>query len=331
MEDILENMLAKEKAPHISIIIPVYNVEAYIANCMISIIQQEYKDYEVLLIDNNSDDKSIDVGSKILLEAGVKFKIFHESKQGQASAKNRGIREAKGVWLTFIDPDDTIAPNYLITLLEINKKFNTCVSFAGFKYVSEFDVFDFSNNCGDARMISKYEMAELFLVRKLVLIVPSMMIKRQMFEDYPSIINNEEMRAGEDVYQIWNIIANCGEYVGYTDARLYNYFMRPNSTTTGFDINKTLSCHTNFEKLTSLLNNKISKDIIEYIVYREDIGLIRSAAMNYSYIDYMTVRKAVSSKSMYKCMMRFPDYRVKILSLLCRFFPVLFYTINKRG
>lgn len=330
MEDVLENMLKKEKSPHISIIIPVYNVEAYIANCMMSIVRQEYKDYEVLLIDNNSSDKSIAVGSKVLLEAGVNFRVFHESKQGQASAKNRGIREARGVWLTFIDSDDTIAPNYLITLFEINDKFNVNVSFAGFKCVSESDVFDFSDKCSDERIISKNEIAELFLVRKIYLVIPSMMIKRQMFEDYPSIMNNEEMRVGEDEYQIWNIIANCGEYVGYTDVRLYNYFIRPNSTTTRFDINGILSCHSNFEKLSSLLNDKISKDVIKYIAHREDIGLIRVVALYHSYRDYMTVRKAVSSKSMYKYLMRFPDYRVKILSLLCRFFPMLFYSINKR-
>lgn len=83
-----------------SIIIPVYNVENYIDRCLKSVSEQTYKDYEVIIINDGSTDKSIDIAKK------YPYKIISQKNQGLSAARNRGVTEAKGEYLLFLDSDD---------------------------------------------------------------------------------------------------------------------------------------------------------------------------------------------------------------------------------
>lgn len=97
-----------------SIIIPIYNAEEYLHRCINSILIQNNKDYELLLIDDGSTDNS----GKICNEYASKdnrIKVFHKPNGGVSSARNHGIEHAKGEWITFIDADDYIDENYLPT------------------------------------------------------------------------------------------------------------------------------------------------------------------------------------------------------------------------
>lgn len=89
----------------ISIIAPVYNVEKYIRRCIDSIIGQTYKDWELLLVDDGSPDKSADICDKYALK-DPRIKVFHKVNGGVSSARNLGLAEATGEYITFIDTDD---------------------------------------------------------------------------------------------------------------------------------------------------------------------------------------------------------------------------------
>ena len=96
----------------ISIIIPVYNVEKYLAKCIDSILNQTFTDWELILI----DDGSIDQSGKICDEYTDKdnrIKVIHKKNEGVSKARNTGIILAKGEYLCFVDSDDWIAPTYL--------------------------------------------------------------------------------------------------------------------------------------------------------------------------------------------------------------------------
>lgn len=96
----------------ISIIVPVYNVEKYLRKCLDSILSQTYSDFELLLIDDGSKDQS----GVICDEYAVKdsrIRVFHKENGGVSSARNLGIEQAKGEWITFIDSDDWVDADYL--------------------------------------------------------------------------------------------------------------------------------------------------------------------------------------------------------------------------
>lgn len=101
----------------ISIIIPVYNVENYICRCLDSIVQQTYPDFEVLMIDDGSRDKSGDICDKYATE-DARFRVFHKKNEGVSSARNLGLENARGEWITFIDADDWIDKETLEKCLE---------------------------------------------------------------------------------------------------------------------------------------------------------------------------------------------------------------------
>lgn len=99
----------------ISIIIPIYNAGKYLTQCLESIRTQTYEEFEVLLIDDGSTDNSADICKKI---TGCDDRFYYHYKEngGVSSARNYGLQQAKGQWISFVDADDWITPDYLQTL-----------------------------------------------------------------------------------------------------------------------------------------------------------------------------------------------------------------------
>lgn len=99
----------------VSVIIPVYNTERYLYQCVYSILAQNFSDIEVILINDGSTDRSASI-CEALSDQYENVKFFQQPNQGVSVARNRGIEEATGDWVTFIDSDDYIDLNYFETL-----------------------------------------------------------------------------------------------------------------------------------------------------------------------------------------------------------------------
>lgn len=113
--------------PKLSIVIPVYNVEDYIRKCLNSIIEQTFTDFEVICVDDGSTDFSGMLCDRYH-RIDKRFKVIHQENSGVSSARNRGIYEASGDWLTFVDPDDWIHNEYYERLFEAQQKFDADVA-----------------------------------------------------------------------------------------------------------------------------------------------------------------------------------------------------------
>lgn len=100
------------KNPLISVIVPVYNVEKYLRRCIDSILAQTFTDFELLLIDDGSKDNSGKICDEYA-ERDNRIKVFHKENGGVSSARNIGLDNAKGEWITFVDSDDWIDKEYL--------------------------------------------------------------------------------------------------------------------------------------------------------------------------------------------------------------------------
>lgn len=103
--------------PKISVIIPVYNNVDYLQQCLDSLLSQTYQDFEGVIVDDGSTD-----GSAVICDdyqqRDSRLRVFHITNQGVSHARNIGIEEAKGEWISFVDSDDWVEPNYLSTLYE---------------------------------------------------------------------------------------------------------------------------------------------------------------------------------------------------------------------
>ena len=102
----------EEKKPKISVIVPVYNVEKYLHKCVDSILKQTLSDIELILVDDGSPDGSGAICDEYA-QKDSRVKVIHKPNGGVSSARNAGIKVAKGEWLCFVDSDDWIDETYL--------------------------------------------------------------------------------------------------------------------------------------------------------------------------------------------------------------------------
>lgn len=104
--------MKSELNPYVSIIVPIYNSEKSLQKCIDTILEQSFKDFEVLLIDDGSKDESLKI-CKSYAARDKRIKSFSKENGGVSSARNYGIKNALGQWIAFIDSDDYISPMYL--------------------------------------------------------------------------------------------------------------------------------------------------------------------------------------------------------------------------
>ena len=100
-----------EKAPLISVIVPIYNAERYLRRCLDSIQAQTFRDFEVIMINDGSQDSSADIAREYT--ADPRFKLYDQDNRGVGYVRNRGLEVAKGEYLAFVDSDDAVVPEHL--------------------------------------------------------------------------------------------------------------------------------------------------------------------------------------------------------------------------
>ena len=124
----------------ISIIVPIYNVENYLRQCLDSIVSQTYQNFECLLINDGSSDNSADI-CREYIEKDSRFRYFEKENVGVSSARNLGIERSKGQYITFIDSDDWVDSEYLEVLYRalIEEKADIAIS--------TYKQFNMDDNC----------------------------------------------------------------------------------------------------------------------------------------------------------------------------------------
>lgn len=100
----------------ISVIVPVYNTEEYLKNCIMSVVRQTYDNWELILVDDGSSDGSLSIAD-LAAEKDERIRVIHQKNAGPGAARNRGIKEALGDYVVFLDSDDYIDKNYFQLLV----------------------------------------------------------------------------------------------------------------------------------------------------------------------------------------------------------------------
>ena len=120
-EEVIKEMHGENRAgnrePRISVIVPVYNVEAYLEQCINSIQNQTLREIEIILVDDGSLDNCPQICDKYA-ESDERIHVIHQNNKGVSAARNTGLRLARGEYIAFVDSDDQVAPEYLAILLK---------------------------------------------------------------------------------------------------------------------------------------------------------------------------------------------------------------------
>lgn len=107
----------------ISIVVPIYNVEQYLRRCIDSLLRQIYEDIEILLINDGSTDRSLDICYEYA-EKDERIKVYSKDNGGLGSARNFGVEKSNSNWIIFVDSDDYVSPNYVRNLVALKNKYN---------------------------------------------------------------------------------------------------------------------------------------------------------------------------------------------------------------
>lgn len=118
----------------ISIIIPVFNIEAYISNCLDSVIAQTYQNLEIIIVDDGSKDTTAAIADGYAVRDS-RIKVIHQKNSGVTSARLNGVAAATGEYVGFVDGDDYIEPDMFQKLVENAVKFDADISHCGYRMV----------------------------------------------------------------------------------------------------------------------------------------------------------------------------------------------------
>ena len=212
----------------ISVIVPVYNVEPYIAECIESIQNQTHKNLEIILVDDGSKDISGDICDQYAAY-DERIKVIHQENGGISAARNAGLEVAKGDYIAFVDSDDYIAPNMYEDMLRILKENNLdileCTAFRD----KGGEIIEGCND-GSLEIFNRDEALKMAMYDCFVA-VWSQLYKRSAIDDVRFPIG----RKFEDTAVSYRFIANT-KRVGHINRCYYYYRLNPNSTTqTSFD------------------------------------------------------------------------------------------------
>ncbi|MBR4287640.1 MAG: glycosyltransferase [Clostridia bacterium] len=214
--------------PRISVIIPVYKCEQYLEACVDSILKQTFIDFEIILVDDGSPDNS----GKLCDELAEKYDniiVLHQENQGQAAARNNGVKIANGEWLHFVDCDDAIHPQMLEALYNAatqnDVKLAACSAVQGEAKPENFDAFaDVSFN---ALEMTEENILSLCKNEKYYYwVVWGKLIHKSIYEKYPLT----EGRIYEDNAIVCKWLYEA-KTVAITDAPLYFYYINTSGTT----------------------------------------------------------------------------------------------------
>lgn len=120
----------------ISIIVPIYNVAKYLPKCIESILAQSYRNFELLLVNDGSTDKSLAICHEYALKDS-RIKVYSKHNGGVSSARNLGLANCKGEWVAFVDGDDYVSNDYLSIMEDVVSHNNTDLVIAGFTMVDD--------------------------------------------------------------------------------------------------------------------------------------------------------------------------------------------------
>ena len=252
---------------NVSIITPVYNVERCIEKTINSVINQSCKHFELLLIDDGSKDKSIEIAENLLINSDVNYRIISQENSGVSVARNKGISEAKGEYVCFLDSDDYIHKDYIKLMYEKASTCNCDLVFCDYTQVDSKDkVLVQSTTRFLEDFITGREAALKQLSCDITIGMGSALYKTSIIKEN-NIFFDSSRKYAEDVVFTVKALLNMNKIISVDKTLMF--YVRWNSSVTNLVSLKHLDCYYSYVDLLKYLDSQgdfknIEKFLIEY-------------------------------------------------------------------
>lgn len=220
------------KTPFFSILIPVYNVEKYVGDCIDSILKQQFSDYEIIIVDDGSTDNSPALCDMYVAENQEKIKVIHKNNEGLISARREALKLATGQYICFIDSDDTIDSNMLSDLYAVINKYQPDIVIFELSFVDEL------GRCFGSRpplfettgFVEKKEVYKRTLEKNFSSSLCARCYRTSIVDKNTDYRQYYYIKKGEDLLQSIPILEKAESFY-YLGEKLYNYRTNPRSIT----------------------------------------------------------------------------------------------------
>ncbi len=212
------------ETPLISVIVPVYNVLPYLEDCLNSLLQQNYPKLEFIIIDDGSTD-----GSGVYCDEFVKkdprMRLIHQENQGLSAARNRGLEEAKGDFITFLDSDDQFAPDCVQYLRSLTTKYKSKMSICAIEEVTvKGKTIDYGRDYPEKNMSTEETLGRMLREEGFNVSAYAKLYRRELWQDvrFPAGVVHE------DLGTTYKLIKKCPN-IAYGNEAKYIYKKRKDS------------------------------------------------------------------------------------------------------
>jgi glycosyltransferase involved in cell wall biosynthesis len=252
----------------LSIIVPIYNAELYLDECIKSILNQSYKVLEIILVNDGSTDNSLKI-CQHFAQKDKRIKILTQNNGGQSSARNLGLDNATGDFITFIDSDDTISSDLYKKNMELMQA-DSSIDVIQFPYYQYYGLdIGYLKKIKPKRITLREEFYKgLLITENISWVVWDKIYRKDIFKNLRFV----EKMYYEDNYIIFQImsIINC---LSLSNEEIYYYHARPNSLSNAPNSKK--------RELNSLkVNYLVYNEIIKYSKLKLELILIQNRIVN---------------------------------------------------
>lgn len=207
----------------ISVVVPIYNVEKYLKSCIDSIINQTYKNLEIILVDDGGTDKCPHICDEYE-NKDQRIKVIHKENGGLSDARNAGIKQAKGQYISFVDSDDDISPYMYNKLYKNIKQYNADISVCNYVFIYDGNKYNQGKTNQTISMTSEEALDMLYDTNKYGNFAWNKLYKTTLFND----IKFPYGKKYEDIFVMHELYNKANKLV-FLDEGLYNYYSRESS------------------------------------------------------------------------------------------------------
>ena len=213
--------------PLLSIIVPAFNIESYISRCLENLLNQNYKNIEIIVVNDGSKDKTGEIIDSYA-QKDSRIKAIHKKNEGVSIARNTGIDIAKGDYIGFVDGDDTVDEEMFEVLIENAVKYSADISHCGYKMVFPSRT-DYYYNTEDIIIQNNYDgLKDLLKADRVEPSLSNKIYKSTLFDD---IRLSSDIKYNEDLLANFYLFRKSIKSVFY-DKCMYNYMIRKGSAAT---------------------------------------------------------------------------------------------------
>lgn len=216
----------------ISVIVPIYNSEKYLSQCIESILFQTYRNFELILVSDGSTDESLSICKKYQQEDN-RIKILELEHKGVSNARNQGINESTGDFICFIDSDDEVDKEYLQTLILLQKKYNADIVEVDLRYIKNKPIKNI--NTKEVVFTPRQMMFRLYSKNGVrTVIITNKLYRTEIFKK----IRFDTEHKNEDEFIIHKLLFEAKNKIVVSNQKLYFYRIHKDSRQRTFNMQK---------------------------------------------------------------------------------------------